>query len=210
MKTFQTGRAGAALGLAAFLAVSAGLQYYAHRLVQKNEEEPRAAASLRGKPAPDFTLPLLQPASPASAADTAPVQGEPAEINLAAYRGQIVIISFWASWCEPCRFELPVLNQFYLTHRGEGVQVIGVSTDDKREEAEHYLRENNFALPMAWDHQGRASSLYQVDSLPTLIVIDREGQLQQYEVGLRYDLNSWLREQVRRLTSKPTAAAGAK
>lgn len=190
-----------ALGL--FLAATVWITYSAHQLERslKEEGEPKQAA-LIGQPAPDFTLPRLEAAS----AD--PVTPAPGEISLTEQRGQVVILSFWASWCRPCDYELPLLNQFYLAHRNQGVTAIAISVDSEREAALRYARSHTFALPMAWDERGHIADRYKVDALPTLVVIDPEGRIRRYERGLRYDLDSWLQTQVRALAPRRAAAAG--
>lgn len=200
----ETARGRIALGL--FLAATLWITYSAHKLERslEGEGEPQQAA-LVGQAAPDFTLPRLA-ASPAD-----PGEPPPAEITIAEHRGKVVILSFWASWCRPCDYELPVLNQFYLAHRNRGVEVIAISTDSDREAALRYARSRSFALPMAWDQRGRIADRYKVDALPTLVVIGPDGRIRQYERGLRYDLDSWLASQVRALAPRgASAAAGAR
>lgn len=204
----ETARVRIALGL--FLAATVWITYSAHKLERslKGEGEPQQAA-LVGQAAPDFTLPRLA-ALPAGPGDPESGVPPPAEITLAEHRGKVVILSFWASWCRPCDYELPLLNQFYLAHRNQGVEVIAISTDSEREAALRYLRSRSFALPMAWDQRGRIADRYKVDALPTLVIIGPDGRIRQYERGLRYDLDSWLASQVRALAPRgASAAAGA-
>lgn len=188
--------------LVAFLAGSAGLQYYAHRLqASLNGEEPRQS-SLHNQAAPEFSLEVLETA-PANAA-----QALPRQVSLADHRGKVVLLSFWASWCRPCDYELPVLNQFYLAHRERGVAVLAISTDADRQAALRYAQERRLELPMLWDQDGSVADSYQVRSLPTLVVIDPQGRIRQVERGLRYDMESWLSRQVRQLQRDAPPAAG--
>ena len=106
----MSGRWRAGIALALFVAATVLVTWRAHRLAQSLEEREKSKTSaLRGQPAPEFSLPVLTPAG-----QSAPAA---AELALADYRGQIVLISFWASWCRPCDYELPLLNQFYLARR---------------------------------------------------------------------------------------------
>ncbi|MBI2956303.1 MAG: TlpA family protein disulfide reductase [Acidobacteria bacterium] len=190
-----------ALGL--FVVGSTSLTYYAHRLqdrLRRGAEDTRTS-SLHGQAAPDFTLPVLIP--PAGA----PPGAVPAEVRLADHQGKIVFISFWASWCRPCHYELPLLNQFYLAHRQSNVEVIAISTDDDRQAAVDYAQKSNFAFPMVWDADGRVSDAYRVEALPSLVVVNPEGKVWRYEEGMRFDLEAWLREQVRVLSQKRPAPA---
>lgn len=185
-------RAGIALGL--FVAATALVTWRAHVLEESlfKRKESKISA-LRGKPAPDFSLPVLTASGqPAPAA---------AELALAEHRGKVVLISFWASWCKPCDYELPLLNQFYLAHR-EDVHVIAISTDSDRAAAQAYADKRQYAFPMVWDEGGRVGDLYKVEVLPTLIVIDAAGRVREVEHGARADLEFWLDRQVRELASK--------
>ncbi len=202
-------RAGIALGL--FAAATALVTWRAHDLAKSLEKREQSQTSaLRGKPAPEFSLPVLTPSgralgtSPAGQPDPA---GQPAavELALADYRGQIVLISFWASWCRPCDYELPLLNKFYLAHREQGVQVIAISTDSDRAAAQAYADKRQYAFPMVWDAGGRVADLYKTEVLPTLIVIDPAGRVREVEHGARADLEFWLERQVSQLAAKPSA-----
>ncbi|MGH9863152.1 MAG: TlpA family protein disulfide reductase [Candidatus Acidiferrales bacterium] len=176
-----------------FLIGSGGLSFYAHRVEDSLSAggPQRATQALLNQPAPDFSVPTLE-----TSAESEPA---PPQVTLSDYRGKVVLLSFWASWCRPCDYELPVLNQFYLAHRERGVAVLAISTDEKRDDALAYAQSRHLALPMLWDDGGQVGRLYHVDSLPTLVVIDPQGRVQQYEQGLRYDLESWLTRQVTRL-----------
>ena len=203
----MSGRWRAGIALALFVAATVLVTWRAHRLAQSLEEREKSKTSaLRGQPAPEFSLPVLTPSG--RALGTSPAgQSVPAaaELALADYRGQIVLISFWASWCRPCDYELPLLNQFYLARREQGVQVIAISTDSDRAAAQKYADDRKFALPMVWDEGGRVADLYQADVLPTLIVIDPAGRVREVAHGARMDLDSWLDRQVRLLTARKPA-----
>lgn len=196
-----SGGAGLRVLLALFLAGSAGLDFYAHRVQDSlRSEQEGYRSSLQGRPAPEFSLAVLA-ASPSDEA------ASPPPVNLADHRGKLVFLSFWASWCRPCDYELPLLNQFYLAHRERGVEVLAISTDDTRDAALAYAQSRHFALPMFWDEGGRVAELYQVSSLPTLVVIDPQGRIRHYERGLRTDLSAWLRAQVREILDRRDRAA---
>src|SRR3989338_5550060 len=160
------------------------------RAREKQDQRAAGAARARGLP---------PRAHPGGAARPGP------GLALAAYRGQIVLISFWASWCRPCDYELPLLNQFYLASREQGVQVIAISTDSDRAAAQKYADDRKYAMPMVWDPGGRVADLYQADVLPTLIIIDPAGRVREVGHGVRGDLDSWLDSQVRLLTAQKPA-----
>lgn len=177
----------ALIALALFAAASLWLTYRAHQLaaaLREAREDGRFAALLH-QPAPDFTLPLLLAA-----------EGQPAEVAIADLKGKIVLISFWASWCRPCHIEMPLLNQYYLSRRHQGVEVIAISTDSDREAALRYARDNRFAFPMVWDAQDTVANQYRIKALPTLVIVDPNGRITRFEEGARFNLEAWLDAQI--------------
>ena len=125
--------------------------------------EPYAVA---GNQAPDFTLTALNGMA----------------WNLARIRGSVVLVNFWASWCEPCRQELPQLQQLYERHSDDGLVVLGVSDEDPSK-ARQYLEEHGISYPSLHDGTGSVMQSYQVGAIPTSLIIDRDGQLLQRMEG---------------------------
>jgi peroxiredoxin len=119
-----------------------------------------------GQPAPDFTL---------SALDGAPVR-------LADYRGQTVLINFWASWCLPCREEMPLLNE---AHSGGRLVVIGVNALnlDEERDARDFVAEMGVSFPIAFDADGAVQRAYSVRGLPTSFVVGPDGVVQSLQIG---------------------------
>lgn len=188
--------------VAVFLVGSVALQYYAHHLRRSlASKKEGAASSLVQKEAPGFTLNTLP---------TARAVSDPQPMSLAEHRGKIVFISFWASWCRPCDYELPVLNQFYRQNRERNIQVLAISTDAKREAALEYAEKRDFEMPMLWDEGGEVAKQYEVEALPTLVVVDPRGTIRSIERGVRYDMESWLRSKVDQLQPKTSAGSADK
>jgi len=121
--------------------------------------------------APDFTL--------RSAMDNT-------EVTLSAHRGQVVIMSFWATWCAPCLAEMPHLEQMYKDlgdHNADGTQdftVLSISIDDARDRSKikPLIRSKQLSFPVLWDRGSQVSSIYNPSgSAPLTIIIDQEGNL---------------------------------
>jgi thiol-disulfide isomerase/thioredoxin len=98
-------------------------------------------------------------------------------------QGKVIFINFWASWCPPCRAEMPSLNSLYLTLKNDSRFVfLFVSEDDDRTKASEYLKKNNFSIPVYYRSQ--ASTEMFSGTLPTTIVLDKEGNIVMKHTGL--------------------------
>lgn len=141
--------AGALVGIVALLALLAvGLQ--------------RAGAGPEiGQPAPDFTLDLYAGG----------------EITLSELRGQVVVINFWASWCEPCRDEAPDLERVWREYKDQGVVLIGVDYVDVESAAREYLDEFNVTYPNGLDKGQRISHAYRIRGVPETFFVDKNGNI---------------------------------
>jgi len=120
-------------------------------------QEPNPAVGIQ---APDFTLTRLNGMA----------------WNLARMRGNIVLVNFWASWCEPCRQELPQLQRLYERYSDDGLVVIGVSDEDPGK-ARQFLEERGIGYPSLHDDTGSVMQSYQITAIPTSLIIGRDGQL---------------------------------
>ncbi|HHB91114.1 MAG TPA: TlpA family protein disulfide reductase [Anaerolineae bacterium] len=122
---------------------------------------------LKGHPAPDFTLQTPE--------------GE--SLSLADLRGKAVVLNFWATWCPPCRAEMPELQAAWEAYGAGGLVVLGVNQAEDAATVQAYLDELGLTFPVVLDTQYEAASLYSVNSLPTTYFIDREGIIRDFVVG---------------------------
>jgi len=120
------------------------------------------AADPIGQPAPAFSLPL---------------RGGNAPLSLDKLRGQVVMVNFWASWCEPCRKEFPLLDQIYKKYKGVGFTLVGVNVEPDAKDAESFIAKTPVTFPILFDKDSAVSKLYHVAGMPTTVLIDRKGVL---------------------------------
>lgn len=104
-------------------------------------------------------------------------------IALADFEGEVVIMNFWATWCPPCRAEMPGLNRFYEAHRDEGLVLLAINEEESVETVRPFIQANNFSFPVLLDLQGRVAQQYSTRSFPTTFIIDRDGVIQHVQTG---------------------------
>ena len=129
-----------------------------------------APLSVAGVLAPDFTLKTL----------------DGGEVSLSEFRGQPVLINFWASWCGPCRLEMPDLVRAYEAHKDGGFVILGVNLtfQDSIPEVQAFVQEFDMTFPVLLDETGDvALNLYQLRGLPMSIFVDRDGMITRMHIG---------------------------
>lgn len=112
-------------------------------------------------------------------------------LDVAEFRGKVVIVDFWASWCAPCRQSFPWLNEMQAKYRDRGLVVIGVNVDRERADAEHFLAQVPADFRIVYDPDGALAARYKVPGMPTSYVIGRDGE----QVGVHIGFRKGMREQ---------------
>jgi len=100
------------------------------------------------------------------------------EESLTDYHGQVVLVNLWATWCPPCKEELPVLQAYYEEHKGEGFVILGIDSQEPAEDVQKFIETTsiaNITYPIWIDERGDAGIAFSSFSLPASFVIDREG-----------------------------------
>ncbi|MDH3388767.1 MAG: TlpA family protein disulfide reductase [Gammaproteobacteria bacterium] len=127
-----------------------------------------SAASVKG-PAPNFTLKSLS--------------GE--NLKLSEMTGNVVLINFWASWCGPCREEMPLLNALHKKYEPLGFTVIGVNVEEDVNNARGFLKSFPVNFPVLLDNTNKVSKQYNVIAMPTTVVVDRDGNMRYLHKGYK-------------------------
>lgn len=141
------------------------------------------SANTLANPAPDFTL-----------------QSSTGEnVRLAEQRGQVVMLNFWASWCGPCRKEMPLLDEMSKRYSSAGFVLYGVNVEEDNTDAKKLLKELGVTFPILFDTESKASSLYSVDAMPTTVVIDKKGVIRYVNRGYKAGDENKYRDQIREL-----------
>jgi cytochrome c biogenesis protein CcmG, thiol:disulfide interchange protein DsbE len=106
-------------------------------------------------------------------------------VDLAQHRGSVVVVDFWASWCEPCAEAMPALERIYQRYRGQGLVVIGVSEDRTVDNARGFLQRANVSFPVMHDADHSVANRYRPPTMPSTYVIDRQGVVRHVHAGYR-------------------------
>ena len=121
-----------------------------------------------GRPLPDFNLPDLNGRA----------------VRLSDYSGQPVLINFWASWCPPCRAEMPDLEALYTEHQTEGLVILAINSGESQSIAAAFAEEYGLSFPVLLDENAALSDQWMINNLPTTILVGRDGLVKVIRVGL--------------------------
>jgi thiol-disulfide isomerase/thioredoxin len=128
---------------------------------------PALAAGSAPAPAPDFVLDSNT--------------GKP--IKLSGLKGQVVMINFWATWCKPCRQEMPLLDSIYKQYKGKDFVLLGVNVEPDPKEAAGFLQKTPVSFPVLYDVKSQVTNLYKVAVMPSTVFVDKKGNLRALHRG---------------------------
>ena len=143
---------------------------------------PTMTPSVTATPSPTLTPSAFsRDVPPLEIGEAAPgfaLQGlDGSEVTLAALDGKVVVLNFWASWCGPCRLEMPDFQKAWEEHQKQGVVFVGVAVDDTASEASKFAEQVGVTYPLALDTTGDVARSYRIRAVPSTYFIDREGKL---------------------------------
>jgi len=106
-------------------------------------------------------------------------------LDLTGFRGHVVYLDFWASWCGPCRQSFPWMETMKNAYEGQGLEIVAVNLDMDRAEADKFLKQFHTTFAVRFDPQGRLAESYKVQGMPSSVLIDRHGVTRFTHVGFR-------------------------
>ncbi len=156
-----------------------------------------AAPVMAQMPVPDLSHQMTRLATPVAAPDFVLQDMDGEQHALKDYRGRVVMINFWATWCPPCRREMPSMEALYGKFRQDGFSVLAVNEWEDPELVFPYMGQLSVfpTFPILFDREGEVSQAYQVKGLPTTFLLDRQGRIVFRAVGGR-DFNHAEVEQI--------------
>ena len=147
--------------------------------------EVSAAWAVSDQPAPDFALP----------------DKTGSLISLDDYSGQVVVINFWASWCGPCREEMPLLNELHARYESLGFTMLGINVEEDSSAADAFLSSTPVDFPVLYDRENSVSKLYDVIAMPSTVIVGRDGTVRYihhgYESGDENAYQDYIRQLIR-------------
>jgi thiol-disulfide isomerase/thioredoxin len=146
-----------------------------------------------------FATPALAvaPAGPAPQFQLPSMAGK--TVDLSQFKGQVVMINFWASWCGPCRTEMPILEKLHAKYKPMGFTMVGINVEPDSKLAVEWLKATPVTFPILFDTKSEVSKLYQVAGMPSTVIVDRKGNLRWLHRGYKPgDENEYL-DQIRAL-----------
>lgn len=120
-------------------------------------------------------------------------------IKLSELRGEVVMLNFWASWCGPCRKEMPLLEKIHNKYKRLGFTLLGVNVEENSSAAKNYLKDVKVSFPILFDTTNKTSKLYDVSAMPTTILIDRNGNKRFIHKGYKPGYENDYKKQIKKL-----------
>ena len=145
------------------------MKYFSTGLTALLISLPLCAAVDTNSPAPDFTLNAQS--------------GKPVEFT--QFKGQVVMLNFWASWCGSCRQEMPLLDSIYKKYGKLGFTMIGVNVEPDSKAANDWLKQTPVTFPILYDTDSKVSKLYGVSGMPSTVIVDRKGTVRMIHRGYK-------------------------
>jgi len=120
-------------------------------------------------------------------------------IRLNELAGQVVLINFWASWCGPCRKEMPKLEELHQKYKDLGVTILGINIDENIELSKKILRDITVSFPILFDQENKVSAIYSIEAMPATFLVDRSGNFRFRHDGYKAGYEAKYDQQIKQL-----------
>ena len=135
------------------------------------------------------------------------LQGPQKQVKLSDYRGHIVYLDFWASWCQPCRKSFSWMNKMQSLYGKDGFKVIAINLDESKQKADKFLQQIPANFDVAYDPRGNTAESYKVKAMPSSYLIDKNGNVIHANLGFRGNDEEELEARIRDLVRQSTVAS---
>lgn len=125
------------------------------------------------------------------------------QLHLDSYKGKVVYLDFWASWCGPCRKSFPWMNDLYRDNQSKGLVIIAINLDQEHKLADQFIQEFNPGFPILFDPEGRLASQFQVTGMPSAVIIGRDGKIRYKHAGFHQDKRLQYEQELQQLLAEP-------
>ena len=140
-------------------------------------------------------------------APTFSLPGDNTNIELKKYRGKVVLLDFWASWCEPCRQSFAWMNKMQALYGKDGFKVVAVNLDESHKDAQHFLKKTPAQFDIAYDPKGRTADAYDLSVMPSSFLINKKGQVIYKHRGFNSADKNILESKIRKLVGYQDVAS---
>ena len=172
---------------------------------------PRMRAMMKPRRTLGFVIvgALTVTGAPTRATDTKPAANVELQTSrgttarLSDFKGSVVLLDFWASWCPPCKKSFPAINALYRDFHRRGLEVLAVNMDERRRDADSFLSAHSHVMPVFFDPRGAALQALGVLGLPTALLIDRSGNIRFTHIGYSERIGEQCRPEIDMLLKEP-------
>lgn len=98
-------------------------------------------------------------------------------VSLADFKGKVILINFWATWCPPCIAEMPALNSLYEKFKDKNFVVIGIASQDAKDDVDDFVKKSGITFPVLYDFDGKVSQKFKVNGFPETLLVSKEGKI---------------------------------
>lgn len=125
-----------------------------------------------------------------------------APLDFNAYKGKVLLIDFWATWCPPCKKSMPFLNNLRNERLQEGFEIIAINVDEDSDEAKQFLAAHPVDYKIAFDRKGHCPGIFEVKAMPSSYLVDKTGKIRKVHLGFRDEDQAMLRDQISALLAE--------